>query len=385
MAQHGIKAHEHKLVPLQTRSERPRSTSISDFPELSNRQEVWRYLPMDRLQGLDAEVIGEVTQGELSIGLSGTVTASWIDSSNPIVGTAGLPEDRLSAIAWTNASKTLLVEVPADQEIAEPVFLTLKLEELTAKALHIFVKVGANAKATIVLDHIGQGFLAENVEILLDSGAKLDFVSIQDWDNGSSHVSNQFTRLGRDSTLKHVVVSLGGDLVRVTPSVALDSPGAEIQMYGVFLADSKNYFEHRPYVDHIAENCISNVAYKGALQGAGAHTVWVGDVLIRETAIGTNSYELNRNLLLTDGARADSVPNLEIETGKIEGAGHASASGRFDDEQLFYLMARGIGDTEAKRLVVRGFLNEVVQKVGISQVEDRLIASIEQGLEKAGV
>jgi len=227
--------------------------------------------------------------------------------------------------------------------------------------------------------------LRRNVEILLEPGAKLDFVSIQDWDNGSSHVSNQLTRLGKDAVLKHVVVSLGGDLVRVTPSVALDSPGAEIQMYGVYLADSKNYFEHRPYVDHIAENCVSNVAYKGALQGAGAHTVWVGDVLIRETAIGTNSYELNRNLLLTDGARADSVPNLEIETGKIEGAGHASASGRFDDEQLFYLMARGIGDTEAKRLVVRGFLNEVVQKVGISQVEDRLIASIQQGLEKAGV
>ena len=385
MAQHGIKAHEHKLVPLQTRSERPRSTSISDFAELSNRQEIWRYLPMDRLQGLDAEVIGEVSRDELSISLAGTVTASWIDSSEPIVGTAGLPEDRISAIAWTNASKTLLVEVPADQEIAEPVFLTLKLGELAAKALHIFVKVGANAKATIVLDHIGQGSLAENVEILLDPGAKLDFVSIQDWDNGSSHVSNQLTRLGKDSILKHVVVSLGGDLVRVTPSVALDSPGAEIQMYGVYLADSKNYFEHRPYVDHIAENCVSNVAYKGALQGAGAHTVWVGDVLIRETAIGTNSYELNRNLLLTDGARADSVPNLEIETGKIEGAGHASASGRFDDEQLFYLMARGIGDTEAKRLVVRGFLSEVVQKVGISQVEDRLIASIEQGLEKAGV
>ena len=385
MAQHGIKAHEHKLVPLQTRSERPRSTSISDFAELSNRQEIWRYLPMDRLQGLDAEVIGEVSRDELSISLAGTVTASWIDSSEPIVGTAGLPEDRISAIAWTNASKTLLVEVPADQEIAEPVFLTLKLGELAAKALHIFVKVGANAKATIVLDHIGQGSLAENVEILLEPGAKLDFVSIQDWDNGSSHVSNQLTRLGKDAVLKHVVVSLGGDLVRVTPSVALDSPGAEIQMYGVYLADSNNYFEHRPYVDHIAENCVSNVAYKGALQGAGAHTVWVGDVLIRETAIGTNSYELNRNLLLTDGARADSVPNLEIETGKIEGAGHASASGRFDDEQLFYLMARGIGDTEAKRLVVRGFLNEVVQKVGISQVEDRLIASIEQGLEKAGV
>lgn len=342
-------------------------------------------MPMDRLQGLDAEVIGEVTANEISIELAGKATASWIDSSESIVGSAGLPEDRISAIAWTNASKTLLVDVPANQEIAEPMFLTVKPEEIAAKALHVFVKVGANARATIVLDHVGKGSLAENVEILLDQGAKLDFVSIQDWDDGSSHISTQFTRLGRDSTLKHVVVSLGGDLVRITPSVALDSPGADIQMYGVYLAESENYFEHRPYVDHIAENCVSNVAYKGALQGAGAHTVWVGDVLIRESAVGTNSYELNRNLLLTDGARADSVPNLEIETGKIEGAGHASASGRFDDEQLFYLMARGIGDSEAKRLVVRGFLNEVVQKVGISQVEDRLIASIEQDLEKAGV
>jgi len=283
-----------------------------------------------------------------------------------------------------NASKTLLIDVPANAEISDPSFLTAKLANSDAKALHVFVRVGANAKATIVLDHVGLGVLAENVEILLDQGAKLDFVTIQDWAKGSSHVSTQFARLGRDSFLKHVVVSLGGDLVRITPSVALDSPGAEIQMFGVYLADSGNYFEHRPYVDHIAANCISNVAYKGALQGAGAHTVWVGDVLIRQTAIGTNSYELNRNLLLTDGARADSVPNLEIETGKIEGAGHASASGRFDDEQLFYLMARGIGDSEAKKLVVRGFLNEVVQKIGITEVEQRLIETIEKELEKVG-
>ena len=156
-------------------------------------------------------------------------------------------------------------------------------------------------------------------------------------------------------------------------------------MYGVYLADTGNYFEHRPYVDHIAPNCVSDVAYKGALQGKGAHTVWVGDVLIRESATGTNSYELNRNLLLTDGARADSVPNLEIETGKIEGAGHASASGRFDDLQLFYLMARGISESDAKKLVVRGFLHEVIQKIGVAEVEDRLIAAIELELERVGV
>ena len=384
MAQHGIEEHSHGLVPLQTRSERPRSTTIGDFAEISNRQEIWRYLPLDQLNGLADEVMAEVVDQEISSQLAQGVTATWVNTTEEFVGTAGLPEDRISAIAWTNASKTLLIDVPANAEISDPSFLTAKLANSDAKALHVFVRVGANAKATIVLDHVGLGVLAENVEILLDQGAKLDFVTIQDWAKGSSHVSTQFARLGRDSFLKHVVVSLGGDLVRITPSVALDSPGAEIQMFGVYLADSGNYFEHRPYVDHIAANCISNVAYKGALQGAGAHTVWVGDVLIRQTAIGTNSYELNRNLLLTDGARADSVPNLEIETGKIEGAGHASASGRFDDEQLFYLMARGIGDSEAKKLVVRGFLNEVVQKIGIAEVEQRLIKTIEQELEKVG-
>jgi len=384
MAQHGIEEHSHGLVPLQTRSERPRSTTIGDFAEISNRQEIWRYLPLDQLNGLADEVMAEVVDQEISSQLAQGVTATWVNTTEDFVGSAGLPEDRISAISWTNASKTLLIDVPANAEISDPSFLTAKLANSDAKALHVFVRVGANAKATIVLDHVGLGVLAENVEILLDQGAKLDFVTIQDWAKGSSHVSTQFARLGRDSFLKHVVVSLGGDLVRITPSVALDSPGAEIQMFGVYLADSGNYFEHRPYVDHIAANCISNVAYKGALQGAGAHTVWVGDVLIRQTAIGTNSYELNRNLLLTDGARADSVPNLEIETGKIEGAGHASASGRFDDEQLFYLMARGIGDSEAKKLVVRGFLNEVVQKIGIAEVEQRLIKTIEQELEKVG-
>ena len=105
-----------------------------------------------------------------------------------------------------------------------------------------------------------------------------------------------------------------------------------------------------------------DVLYKGALQGAGARSVWIGDVLIGPDAVGTDSYEANRNLVLTDGARADSIPNLEIETGDIRGAGHASATGRFDDEQLFYLQARGISEDEARRLVVIGFLTEIVQR-----------------------
>jgi Fe-S cluster assembly protein SufD len=111
--------------------------------------------------------------------------------------------------------------------------------------------------------------------------------------------------------------------------------------------------------------------------------VWVGDVLIRAAAEGTKTYELNRNLLLSEGARADSVPNLEIETGQIEGAGHASASGRFDDEQLFYLMARGIPHDQARRLVVRGFFADVVGRIGVPDVEAEVMAAVEAELARS--
>jgi len=378
MAQHGIKEHSHGAgVPIQTRNERPRSSSVSDFAEVSKLQDVWRYLPLDKLRGLDAEVMAEVA--EVGLELSAGVSAEWVASSE-VEGFA-LPEDRVSAAAWTNASKTLVVTVAG--ETTEPSFLRVS-EIATASALHILIRAEAHATGTVVVDHTGFGILAENIEIDLGAGSALNVVSIQDWAVGSTHVSSQFARLGRDSRLKHTVVSIGGEVVRVTPSVELSQPGAEVHLYGVYLADSGQFLEHRPYVDHIAPNCVSRVAYKGALQGAGAHTVWIGDVLIRESAVGTDSYELNRNLLLSSGARADSVPNLEIETGKIEGAGHASASGRFDDEQLFYLQSRGIGETEARRLVVRGFLNEVIQKIEVAEIESRMMSAIDNELDRKG-
>jgi Fe-S cluster assembly protein SufD len=386
MAQHGIKEHSHGgLVPIQTRNERPRSTSIEDFAEVSKLQEIWRYLPIDKLKGLAQSVIAELNDSQVELKLASGVSANWVETTAAKVGQAGLPEDRIAAIAWTNASKTLVVDVPKDLEQSQPSFIVVKPNSDSANASHVLINVGTHARTTIVLDHAGLGVLGENVEIVLGDESELTFVTIQDWAKGSTHISTQFAKLGRNANLRHIVVSLGGDLVRVTPAVELSSPGAEVNMYGVYLADSGNYFEHRPYVDHIAENCKSNVAYKGALQGVGAHTVWVGDVLIRESAVGTDSYELNRNLLLTDGARADSVPNLEIETGKIEGAGHASASGRFDDEQLFYLQARGVSESDAKKLVVRGFLSEIIQKIQIEEVEQRLISAIELELERVGV
>jgi Fe-S cluster assembly protein SufD len=177
-------------------------------------------------------------------------------------------------------------------------------------------------------------------------------------------------------------VTLGGDLVRINPLVHFAGPGGDAELLGLFFADDGQHLEHRLLVDHDQPHCKSRVTYKGALQGEKAHTVWIGDVIIRADADGTDTYELNRNLLLTDGARADSVPNLEIETGEVVGAGHASATGRFDDEQLFYLMSRGIDETSARRLVVRGFFADIIERIGIPEVEQQLMSAVEAELAR---
>jgi Fe-S cluster assembly protein SufD len=244
----------------------------------------------------------------------------------------------------------------------------------------LVVEVGAFAKATVVLDHTGLATYSGGVSVLVGDGAQVTLVSVQDWAPGAVHGGQYDTVVGRDATFKQVVVTLGGDLVRLVSNVQYAGPGGTADLYGVYFADETQHQEHRLWVDHAVPNCRSNVKYKGALQGEDAHTVWIGDVRIRPEATGTETYELNRNLVLTDGARADSVPNLEIETGEIVGAGHASATGRFDDEQLFYLCSRGIDAETARRLVVRGFFADVVQQIGLPELQDRLMGTIEARL-----
>jgi len=378
MNQHGLTEHSHgAVIPLQIRTDRPKSKSVSDFPQISKTQDLWKYLDVEQLKGLDSDVLAEYSRQVTFTEVPG-VSFSWISSTDPRVGSIGLPEDRVSAAAYTNASQTLLVEINQDQ--TEPIYVNVLGDSLTASALHLLIVIEKHVQATLVLKHTGSAVLGENVEILVKDEARLNFVSVQNWDGGSVHVSAHFAKLERNSFLKHTVATFGGDLVRITPVTSFSAPGAEVEMNGVYFANSGQHIENRPFVDHAAPNCKSRVTYKGALAGEKAHTVWIGDVLIRVVAEGTDTYELNRNLLLTDGARADSVPNLEIETGEIQGAGHASASGRFDDEHLFYLQARGITEEEARRLVVLGFLLELLQKTEVATEIEELTSVLESKL-----
>ena len=389
-------AHTHGVggVPEASRAERRTSFDVADFAVPTGREEEWRFTPVDRLAPLFAASTDGVLDGHgvlTTVVESPEVGVEILDRGDARLGTVGKPGDRAAAVAWASAPRATLVTIPREAVSSKVTSVRIEGVEgagtqdapLEPSAAHLVVKAEAMSQGTVVIDHVGHAALTETVEIVAEDGAHLTVVSVHDWADGSVHAASHRLKVGRDATVKHIVVTLGGDVVRVTPDTEFVGEGASVTALGLYFADADQHQEHRLFVDHAVPNCVSRVTYKGALQGQGAHTVWVGDVLIRAAAEGTDTYELNRNLVLTDGARADSVPNLEIETGVIEGAGHASATGRFDDEQLFYLRSRGIPETDARRLVVRGFFAELLHEIGVPEVEERLIASIEAELEKS--
>ena len=357
------------------------SFSLDDFPVPTGREEEWRFTPLRRLRGLHTDTSGP--SGKVTVGADAQppISAVLAPRGDQRLGAAFVPADRVSARAFASFEEAMVITIPAETETAEPTVVTVRGEDASGAAFgHTLIEVGANARAAVVLDHSGSATYADNVEIVVGDGAALTVVSLQNWADDAVHVSHHYITLGRDARVQHTAVTLGGSVVRLAPSLQYAGPGGDAELLGAYFADGGQHLEHRLFVDHAQPQCRSRVEYKGALQGDEAHTVWIGDVLIQAEAVGTDTYERNRNLLLTEGARADSVPNLEILTGEVVGAGHASTSGRLEDHHLFYLMARGIPLAEARRLVIRGFFAELIARMGVPGLRDRIAESIEAEL-----
>ncbi|MDX6298028.1 MAG: Fe-S cluster assembly protein SufD [Nocardioidaceae bacterium] len=358
------------------------SYDLADHAMPTGREEVWRFTPLKRLRGLLA---GDVSGKTLSwdADLPAGVTVKEISREEAAGLGEVLPADRPAALAVARNPTAVLVDVPAELDLEEPLIVRLAGESVEDLVWgHIIVRIGAHAKATVVFEHVGSARYAASTSVLVGDNAQLELVSVQLWDDDAVHLGQVGLRVGRDSRVRSFQASLGGDLVRITENVEYAGPGGEIEMFGLYFVDAGQHIEHRLFVDHNEPHTKSIAVYKGGLQGQGAHSVWVGDVLIRKVAEGIETFETNRNLVLTDGCRADSVPNLEIETGEIKGAGHASATGRFDDEQLFYLQSRGISEDEARRLVVHGFFADIVRRIGVPEIERRLMGSLELELAR---
>ncbi|MEO8106010.1 MAG: Fe-S cluster assembly protein SufD [Actinomycetes bacterium] len=378
-------------VPAVDRSERRRSTDPADFAVPNGREEEWRFTPIAQLRDLltdDIETLAGSGSVSIDVKAPSDLKVERVSHSDgrrdPRLGTVGVPSERVAALAFARSETATILTVPHDTQLTEPVVVRAHGNGAAGADFgHLQVRLEALSSAVVVLDHVGSATYADNLEIKVADQAHLTLVSLLDWDVDAVHLSAHHIEVGRDARVVHVVVSLGGEVVRITPEVTFAGPGGDIELLGLFFTDPDQHHEHRIFVDHSQPHCRSNVNYKGALIGERAHSVWIGDVLIRAGAVGTETYEINRNLLLSEGPRADSVPNLEIETGDVASAGHASVTGRLDDDQLFYLMARGIPELEARRLVVTGFFAELRDRIGVPFVSQRLAAALETELERA--
>jgi len=363
------------------------SFDVGAFEVPGGRDELWRFTPLKRLRGLHDGSATSNGQAQISVSEQSGVTTETVFRGDKRLGQGGIPADRVAAQAFSSFDKATVVTIARGAQAASPVEIVVNGPGSGKTAYgHLQICAEELSESVVVIDHRGAGTYADNIEFVIGDAARLTVVWIADWADSMVHVCAQHARLGKDAVLRHIAVTLGGELVRMAATVRYDAPGGDAELLGLYFADAGQHLESRLLIDHAQPNCRSAVLYKGALQGdpdsgkPDAHTVWVGDVLIRAEATGTDTFEVNRNLVLTDGARADSVPNLEIETGEIAGAGHASATGRFDDEQLFYLRARGIPEDQARRLVVRGFFGEIISKIAIPEIRDRLTEAVEHEL-----
>ena len=374
------KAHTHGgTVPAASRAERKTSFDVADFPVPTGREEEWRFTPLDRIGPLlEDRSIGHPavwTLGQMPAG----VTMSEISADEARERAVRSPGDRASAIAFNRVLRHFLIEVAPGTVVSSAFEIGVRgIGEDVRGSVHL--NMGEGAKMTLIATDRGEANASDFITVNLARQASLDLVFQYEWDPSTRYLSEIVTKLGEGARLRSFAFVLGGGVIRLSNTVILAGEGAEADLYGLYLAEDGQHIENRTFVDHVAPRCRSKVTYKGALSGATARTVWVGDVLIRAEAEGTDTYELNRNLLLTEGARADSVPNLEIETGEILGAGHASATGRFDDEQVFYLRSRGIPEAEARRLIVHGFFADIVQEIGMPHIERPIMKTIESKL-----
>ncbi|RAU99792.1 Fe-S cluster assembly protein SufD [Mycolicibacter senuensis] len=363
------------------------SFDVDAFEVPHGRDEIWRFTPLRRLRGLhDGSAVADASAA-VAVTADAAVRVETVARGDDRLGAAGVPADRVAAQAFSAFQEATVLTVPKEAVVEEPVTITITGpgEGSTAYG-HLQLRAEELSQATVVIDVRGSGTYADNVEFVVGDAAKLTVVWLAEAAADLACVTMHHAALGKDAVLRHSAVLLGGELVRLTGRVRFDGPGGDAELLGLYFADDGQHLESRLLVDHSQPNCRSNVLYKGALQGEpgsglpDAHTVWVGDVLIRAAGVGTDTFEVNRNLVLADGARADSIPNLEIETGEIVQAGHASATGRFDDLQLFYLQARGIPEDQARRLIVRGFFGEIISKIPVPFVQERLTEAVEREL-----
>jgi Fe-S cluster assembly protein SufD len=300
-----------------------------------------------------------------------------------------VPTSRTRFTALHGAFRTggTFLYVPPDVAVELPI-QTLTYIDADGAAVfpHTLLVVGRGAEVTFIdryasprLDRVLSDAITE---IVVGDGAHVRYVTIQDWGEGVTHLGVVRATVGRDAELRTLSIGFGADLARVENEVVLAGPGGFSEQLGVFFADGAQHFDHRSIQDHVAPNCTSDLLYKGALRDA-SRAVYSGWVHVRPGAQKTDAMQTSRNIVLSERAKADAIPNLEIEANDVK-CGHAASVGPVEEETIFYLQSRGIARDEAERLIVTGFFQEVLDRVRIDEVREGAEVAIAAELERVG-
>jgi Fe-S cluster assembly protein SufD len=299
-----------------------------------------------------------------------------------------VPPERTKFTALHAAFRTggTLIHVPRNVQVPLPLqTLTYVDQDGAAVFPHTLIVLEEGAELTFVDRYLSPNLeraLSDAVvEIHAGPNSRLRYVGLQEWGSGMTHLSVQRMRLDRDAQIRSLGVALGADLSRSEVEAALDGDGASSEMLGMYFADGSQHFDHRSIQDHAGNRTASDLLYKGALKGA-SRAIYTGTVIIERDAHKCDAYQTNRNVLLSDRAKADSVPNLEILTNDPVRCGHAASVGPVDENALFYLQTRGLPREEAERLIVFGFFREVLDRVELPDVRESLDRAIELELAK---
>lgn len=297
----------------------------------------------------------------------------------------GSDEDRtitLNDAAWTGG---VFLHVPAEVELDVPVSIHIHVTAPGAHLPRVLGVIGHHARATVYLEHTSEpgvsALVDEVAEFVVQDGATLRLATLQDWSDGIEHLGLQKAEVHRDANVLALAFTTGGSTVRLRPEFDLVGPGAEVRPLGIYMASEGQWFDLQPYVRHIAPRASSDVLFKGALQGE-SRTVFRGNVFVHRDAVGTTTDENNRSLILTEGARADATPFLEIECSDIT-AGHGSATGQIDARHLYYLRSRGIDRDTALRMIVTGYFTEILDEADLPGISERALAVIERRIAAA--
>jgi Fe-S cluster assembly protein SufD len=245
---------------------------------------------------------------------------------------------------------------------------------------HILVVVEENAQATVVVDYASaegqtQSAYIGATELLVGDAANLQYVALQDWNRETYEFSHQRARVGRDGNLDWIMGTMGGHLVKAYLEIELDGKGANGRMSGFFFADGEQLFDHDTQQNHNAPMTVSDLLFKGAAKDT-ARSVWQGMIKSLPKMQKIDGYQASRNLLLSEDARMDGIPGLEIEADDVK-CSHAATFGTLEQEPIFYLMSRGIERSTAELMVIDGFFDELLARIPFERVRERLQAAME--------